>query len=283
MIELAKGDLKLTLSHAGEYYKGTRFDRAGVFRRLSKGDCVYADEWFDNQDPFAHDHVCGPSEEFVTVDFDGVAPGGTFVKPGVGLLRRPDDQPYDWFHLYDVVDEGLRSEIVSGDCAEYYQYLEGYFDYVKKIRLLSDSSFEIFHKLGWKADKPLRGYTYNHNFFTFDGAPVGPSREIDFPFSPTGHWRAEYSSVALSERGIRFFDLPELPSVYMGDIHSTDGRTPYQLSVSDGERRVDIRGSHDLDHIVFWSNRRVACLEPYLPLSLRRGDSFSWSIIYTLK
>lgn len=284
MIELKKDDLRLLISSPGVYYRGTRFDRAGVFRLIEKRGYVYADRWFDGDDPYVHDHVCGPSEEFVTVDFDGVPPGGVFVKPGVGLLQRPqDNSPYDWFHLYWIVDEGRWSESVTEESVEFRQVLDGWYDYRKTIRITSPSSFGIFHHMEWHAPKPLSGYFYNHNFFTFGGAEVGPDRRVDFPYHPVGTWRDRYSSVALDGNGIRFSSQPDLPSVYMGDLHSAEGVTPYSFRLSDRDRAVEVEGSEPLDHIVFWSNRRVACPEPYMALRLEKGESRDWSVEYELR
>lgn len=282
MIELKERDLRLLVSEPGTYYRGTRFDRAGVFRLIEKGGYVYADEWFDGGDSYVHDHVCGPSEEFVTVDFSDVVPGDVFVKPGVGLLRRPDDAPYDWFRLYEIADEGCRTASVSAKSAEFRQVLGGIYDYSKTILLTSDSSFEIIHRMTWLADKPLSGYFYNHNFFTFGGAAVGPGRRLDFPFAPTGSWRAAYKCVALEKQGVRFSDKPELPSVYMGDLRSSDGNTPYSFRLSEGERFVSVEGSAALDHFVFWANRRVACPEPYMPLCFSKGETGEWKVAYRL-
>jgi hypothetical protein len=80
--------------------------------------------WFQRTDPAVHDFVyagadivagpctaiTGPSEEFVAngkaLGFDDAKPGGTFIKIGVGVLRRPDDRPYDPYRLYPLADGG---------------------------------------------------------------------------------------------------------------------------------------------------------------------------------
>lgn len=46
-------------------------------------------------------------------------PGGLFCKPGVGLLRRPDDSPYDWFRLYEIVVPGQWLVETGSDYAEF--------------------------------------------------------------------------------------------------------------------------------------------------------------------
>ena len=65
-IVVRKGNLELTLcqpSFEDGYYRGTRFDHSGIFRRIVKGEFFIAQEWFDGYDPYRHDTVCGASEE----------------------------------------------------------------------------------------------------------------------------------------------------------------------------------------------------------------------------
>ena len=87
------------------YYRGTRFDWAGVIGRLEyRGHTFYA-PWFTKTDATVRDFVndgvdvtagphtavTGPAEEFSVLGFAEAAPGGAFVKIGVGALRKPDD------------------------------------------------------------------------------------------------------------------------------------------------------------------------------------------------
>lgn len=286
MFILRKGSLTVEISEPGVDYRGTRFDWSGVFHRIVKDGYVFVDRWSDIEDIHVHDHVRGPAEEFVTVDFNGVEPGGTFVKPGVGLLLRPDDKPYDWFRLYPIADEGQREVTVSDSETVFRHILKGIYSYEKRIVLLSGDTMRISHRLMWEASRPLEGYTYNHNFFTFGSIPVGPGRKIDFPYTPTGNWRSEYDNVALEGHGIRFSAPVIPPSVYMGDLHSMDGVTPYSFRISENEssegtmHSVSVCGSKPLHHVVFWANPRVACVEPYMPIRLGIGESVEWDILY---
>ncbi len=289
MFILKKESLTVEISEPGVDYRGTRFDWSGVFHRIIKDGYVFVDRWSDIEDIHVHDHVRGPAEEFVTVDFNGIEPGDTFVKPGVGLLLRPDDKPYDWFRLYQIVDEGQRDVKISDSEVVFIHILKGIYSYEKRISLLSGDSMRISHRLTWEAPAPLDGYTYNHNFFTFGGVPVGPGRKIDFPYMPTGNWRSEYDNVALEGQGIRFSAPVIPPSVYMGDLHSTDEPTPYSFHISesgssDGKTHgVSVYGSRPVNHVVFWANPRVACVEPYLPIRLRKSESIEWDIMYTFE
>ena len=94
VIVLAKDGLELTLCvpdlHDG-YSRGTRFDHSGIFRRIVRDGYVFADEWFDAYDPYRHDAVCGASEEFAQCGYEYAEVGGVFLKPGVGLLYKEDE------------------------------------------------------------------------------------------------------------------------------------------------------------------------------------------------
>lgn len=289
MFILRKDSLTVEISEPGVDYRGTRFDWSGVFRRIIKDGYVFVDRWSDTEDIYVHDHVCGPSEEFVTVDFDGIKPGDTFVKPGVGLLLRPDDKPYDWFRLYQIADEGQREVSVSDSEIVFRHILKGIYSYEKRIVLLSGDSMKISHRMTWEDTRPLEGYSYNHNFFTFSGIPVGSGRKIDFPYTPTGNWRSEYDNVALVGHGIRFSAPVVPPSVYMGNLHSMEGATPYSFRISESDssegtmHSVNVYGSRPVNHVVFWANPRVACVEPYLPIRLGKGESIEWDIMYTFE
>ena len=284
MITLSKGDLFVVLTQPGEFYCGTRFDNAGVFRRIDKGGYIYADKWFERIDPYRHDCVCGPSEEFVTVDFRGVKPGGLFCKVGVGLLVRPDEKPYDWFHLYEVANPGVWKISKGNDSVTFEHVLSGWYYYKKTVSLIDENHFSIAHTLRWDNEKPLEGFVYNHNFFTFNGVPVGPSRKVSFPWKPAGDWRKHYSNAHFSPDGIEFTDVVDpANAVYSGNIHNEEGCTTYDFEVSEGRRRVRAAGSQDLEKIIFWANDKVACVEPYQTVKLEKGCLKNWDITYELK
>lgn len=73
------------------FYKGTRFDRGGVFKSLVFGGVEMCGQWFENYSPTMHDAVLGPAEEFSPMP---VTPGPSPVIPGPDrgshtLKRRP--------------------------------------------------------------------------------------------------------------------------------------------------------------------------------------------------
>lgn len=254
------------------FYQGTRFDRSGIFRSLEYRGEELCGPWFTHYDPFLHDAVQGPAEEFSPIILDGL-----WLKIGVGLLKQ-DGEPYDRFKLYAVKDPG-RWEV---DDLRFHHVLEGFYDYVKEIAVTDENRFEIRHTL--TSFVSMEGDVYNHNFFTMGKMEVGPSREIDFPFTPEGTWRAQYDSVGFIPGGIRFSrTLQEGESVYSGDIHQAGAKgMPYEMTLREGRRSIHIKGDVPVYKTVLWANHRIACLEPYNQIHLASGESFSWTIEYTL-
>lgn len=278
MLTIGTDRLRLKLHEPEDgFYRGTRFDRSGVFDSLLFGGVECCGRWFGHYDPLMHDAVCGPAEEFSLFPVPGRE--GVALKIGVGLLAM-DGMPYDRFRLYPVIDPGSWTVEEDPGCVRFRHILEGFYAYKKEVALTGPASFSIRHRL--VTEIPFQGEVYNHNFFTLGKLAVGPQRQIDFPFCPEGHWRAVYDSVSFQGNGIRFSrQLAEGESVYTGDIREK-GKTgmPYRMTLREGPLSVFISGSVPVTRTVLWANHRVACLEPYNRLPLRPGESFHWALDY---
>ena len=294
MISINNKSLSITL-HApdGEkgYYRGTRFDWAGVFESIQYRGCNYAEPWFEKYNPVAHDAVCGPAEEFSPIGLDEAAPGEPFLKIGVGMLEKMEGE-YDRFKLHTILDPGTRSVEVTSDSIRQVHHLEsdrGYaYEYVKEVRLTGENSFCISHKLLNKGSKTLKGDVYNHNFFTLGLLETGASRQLDFPFNPEGDWRAEYSEVGFVDNGIRFArTLQKGESVYTGNLHEAGkglagSPNVFELRETKTGRGVRSECKLPMTKAVFWSYHLIACIEPYIDFNIAPGESFDFEIDYTL-
>jgi hypothetical protein len=112
------------------FYRGTRFDWSGSIASLDFKSHTYFGEWFKRYDPAVSDVAwdpeingwtagrasadVGPVEEFTgpgnsAPGYDEAKPGETFLKIGVGVLRKPADgrgSKYDHYFPYKIVDHG---------------------------------------------------------------------------------------------------------------------------------------------------------------------------------
>lgn len=70
----------------------------------------------------------------------------------------------------------------------------------------------------------------------------------------------------------------------MGDLRyegcSVNG---YSFRASQGRMSVDIRCDAPMEYAVFWTNDRVACVEPYVKIDLAPGETFEWAVAYTFR
>ena len=115
-------------------------------------------------------------------------PGGLFVKPGIGVLRRVDDTRYNHSKPYEIANGGKWDVKRGSDSIEFRHTLSepsidfGYV-YTKVIRLTKGKpQMTIEHVLKNTGTKPIVTNVYDHNFMTLDHQPPGPDYEISFPF-----------------------------------------------------------------------------------------------------
>src|SRR5215831_10459279 len=130
------------------YYRATRFDWSGAISSLEFKGHNYFGVWFPKYDPKLHDSITGPVEEYKTgetaLGWDEAKPGDTFVKIGVGVLRKPDERPYSSFRTYEIVDGGKWTVRTAADSVEYTHEVAdpatGYaYVYRKTVRLVKDA------------------------------------------------------------------------------------------------------------------------------------------------
>lgn len=295
MITISNNILTISL-HAPDsvdgYYRGTRFDWAGVFAGIVYKGINYAEPWFENYSPVMHDAVCGPAEEFSPIGLDEASVGGPFLKIGVGVLEKMEGE-YDRFKLHNVLDSGRRTLCVTETSVTFGHFIihdSGYgYEYIKEIAITGESSFRISHTLRNTGRKPLKGNVYNHNFYTLGILRTGVARQLDFPFRPEGDWRAEYTEVGFTENGIRFTrDIQKGESVFTGNLHEAGkGLTgsPNSFELRDTATGCAVKAfcAVPMTRSVFWSNHRIACIEPYMDFDIVPGETLDFDIEYTLK
>ncbi|HEX4271469.1 MAG TPA: hypothetical protein VHZ32_08785, partial [Rhizomicrobium sp.] len=167
------------------FYRGTRFDRAGVVAHATYKGTDYGQYWFGSYSPLVHDFAwrdhqvtvstasgaAGPAEEFTAIGFDEASQGGKFLKVGVGILKR-DTKDYDFVHTYPVVNEGKRSFTATQNSVRLMQDLNdketgwGY-HYVKVVRLVpGKAQMVVEHMLTNTGTKPIETSVYCHNFLS---------------------------------------------------------------------------------------------------------------------
>ena len=290
--ELSNSTIRMTLylpdAQQG-YYRGTRFDWSGAITSLKWNGHEYFGPWFERHDPKIHDAITGPVEEFLTNDaglgYAEAKPGESFVRIGVGAVRKPDEPAYRRFATYEIVDPGEWTVRKGSNRIEFVHELRGTAGYAyvyrKTLRLIKDS-LVIEHRLKNTGRKPIATSVYNHNFFTLDRQPTGPDIVVRFPFDP----RAARALNGLAE--VRGKELVFLKEFVKGQTVFTEvegfGATAkdydFRIEHRQSGAGVRITGDRPLSKLLFWSAGLTVCPEPYIDASVEPGKESSWRITY---
>jgi hypothetical protein len=285
------------------FYRGTRFDWSGVVADLQYAGHSYYGPWFTQTDPKVSDFVyqgseivagpcsaiTGPVEEFTALGYDEAKPGGTFLKIGVGILRKPDDAHYTAYRLYEIVNGGKWSIKKSKDAIEFTQELHdassGYgYLYHKKISLVAGKpQMLIEHSLRNTGTRALHTSVYDHNFLVLDKQTTDAGFTITLPFT--------ISSDHPPEKELAEFRKNQI--VYLKTLHGEDrvytsiegfgnSSDDYKIRIENTNVKAGMMISADrpLAKMALWSIRSVIAVEPFIDLSLEPGNQSTWKYDY---
>lgn len=274
------------------YYRGTRFDWAGVINSLRTKNHEYFGQWFAKYDPKQHDAIMGPVEEFTTnktgLGYEEAKAGGTFIRIGVGVLRKPEEPRFDTYKTYEIVDAGKRSVRKGNDWIEFTHELSdssGYaYHYTKTIRLAKNKpEMTIEHALKNTGKKAIPTTLYSHNFFVMDAQPTGPLASVKFPFD-LQTVRAFQGGLAEVKGGqiVYLKELQRGQSVYGEFVGFGKTAASYDIRVEHRGAGAGARitGDLPLSKIVFWSPRTTFCPEPYVDITAAPGKTAKWKYTY---
>lgn len=309
--EITNGSLSATLylpDARDGFYRGTRFDWSGVISRLTYEGHNFFGPWFTKFDPSVRDFtydgtdiiagresaVTGPVEEFSTdgqgLGFAEAPPGGTFLKIGVGVLRKPTDgAAYSMFRSYDIVDGGIWNVSPTRDSVTFMHDVvdtaSGYgYRYVKTVRLTTGKpEMVIDHRLTNRGSKPIISTVYNHNFLVLDGLAPGPELTIDAPFALQTPRPLDPAMATVEGRRFRYAKtLVERERVSTPLQGFGGAATDYDFKIQNARLGVGMRitGDRPLSSLALWSIRSVMALEPFIAMTITPGQDFTWKYSY---
>lgn len=268
------------------YYRGTRFDWSGAVADLRVGGHSYFGRWFPGYDPKKHDAIPGPVQDYVTGQgFDAAAIGGTFVKLGVGVLRKPAE-PIRGFPTLEIVDGGKWTTRVRRNAVDFLHAVDdpssGYgYRYRKTVSLPPGRrQLVLSHRLESTGRNPIDTEMYDHNFFVLDGQPSGPDVEVRFPWTLEA-FNVRGDTVAVGKDRLNYkgpIDRPVRMQL------KGFGPTPADYDIRVENRRtgagVRVTADRPLSDFVFWTSPRTTCPEAYIHVHAERGQPMEWTITY---
>lgn len=295
-VQITNGSVRalILLPNAAQgYYRGTRFDWSGAIASLEYDGHNYFGKWFEKYEPNIHDAIMGPVEEFRTGDsalgYNQAKPGETFVKIGVGVLRKPDEPAYKFSNHYEMVDGGKWTTESKNSQVRFRHQLaspDGYaYDYEKTIRLVPGKPQMIIeHRLKNTGKRVIETSVYDHNFFVIDGKPSGPDFSVTFPFDvqivPMAPDPA-HTAIAKGHSLTYSRELPKGDSVMIELKGYGATAKDYDIVVQNREGvGAHIVGDKPLSKLLFWSIRTTLCPEAYVSMTIPPGKTSEWRISY---
>lgn len=309
-LQISNGVIEATIhppDPVSGFYRGTRFDWSGVIGSLKFAGHNFYGPWFTKTDPSVKDYiyqgadivagpcsaVTGPAEEFSTnqegLGFSAASPGGTFLKIGVGVLRKPDDSTYSMFRLYDIVDHGKWTVQAGPDAVQFSQRVSdassgyGYF-YEKTVRLVPGKpQMVIEHRLTNTGKRPIETSVYDHNFLVLDKQTIGPDFRITLPFAIHAGKPINQELGTIDGKTIAYRKVLEGPDQLAVDIQGF-GKTPADYNITIENKHVGagmkITGDRPLASEELWSIRSILAMEPFIHMAIAPGSSFTWKYTY---
>lgn len=287
--KIVKMKLYLPDSENG-YYRGTRFEWSGIISSLEYNGHQYFGEWKNSHDPLIHDDICGPVESSgnAGLGYDEAKPGGVFIRIGVGIIEKPDEQEYRWDHTYKIVDNGKWTIDQGQDWIEFQHEVRskigwGYI-YTKRINLKKgEPGFTITHILKNTGLKVIKTDPYNHNFFVIDGEISGTNFSIKFPFT----CKSENDFKELMK--IENKELLFIKNLYEDQIWLElqgfgSEKEDHQIVVKNKRTGagVQIKVDKPLYRLTFWATKTTLCPENFIFITLEPGEEEKWVSDYTL-
>jgi len=288
------------------FYRGTRFDWAGVVASAEFAGHDFFPQWFQRSDLNVNDFiydgadivagpctaVTGPAEEFLSdgkaLGFEEATAGGTFVKIGVGVLRRPDEKGYSPFRLYPIADGGQWKVTRRPNALEFTHELadpaSGYaYEYRKTVSVpANEPRLVLDHVLRNTGRRVIQTSVYNHNFFYVDRQAPGPDFSLAVPFNiQTG--RAPERLVEVRGNRISFArTFTGEDRVFLNISGFGAEAKDYDIRLENRRLATGVRITSDspLSRMALWAIRAPLSIEPFIAMRIEPGRQFTWRITY---
>ncbi|MES3019544.1 MAG: hypothetical protein V4721_17280 [Bacteroidota bacterium] len=270
------------------FYRATRFDWAGIISSLKYKDHEFFGQWYAKHDPKIHDAIQGPVEAFDPIGYDAAKPGETFIKIGVGTLKKINANPYRFSSQFEIVNDGTWKTKKKRKSITFIHELNdvnGYsYIYKKTLRLVKNKpELVLEHSLKNVGKNVIETNTFNHNFFVIDKQPTGPDFTVTLPFE-INNQSAGKNLIRFENKQMNYLKVlskgestMEYPKGFTGDKVED-----YDFTVANSRTGASVRITSDkpLSNFMFWSVPTTLSPEPFIKVKVLPGEKFNWNIKY---
>ncbi|HBR34930.1 MAG TPA: hypothetical protein DD734_09865 [Firmicutes bacterium] len=288
MFKLENNRLQVEIDEPGELYHGSRFDWTGFITQVTlDGQHTYCVP--ESLVPGQGSGGCGICNEFGIAEplgYEDVAPGGYFPKIGVGLLKRPDQKPYDFFRPYEIIPfpvtvlkipNGLKFLVEPLEC-------NGYLFELEKTITIKENKLQIDYILSNRGAQAIRTTEYCHNFIGINRQSVGADYKLEFLYSPQlvpADDPETQEPLLINGREISWKFKPETD--FYGSMQDFFREQPHKWTLrhQPTKKAVSEESFFTPQRVALWGQGHVISPEVFIAIKVNPGERQQWSRNYT--
>jgi hypothetical protein len=275
--------LAVEIAAPGSVYNRTRFDWTGFITQVtldgSHTFCVPED-----YDPAKGTGGIGLCNEFgieKAIGFDDAQPGQPFPKLGIGLLTRPDEQPYNFFRLYEITQRfPIHVETLPSQARFTVDPLDcrGYAARLTKAVSVEGNCLQISYHLENVGSRSIATHEYCHNFVGIDHQPVGPEYNLLLPYPVTFEDTLKVNLEVLNINGqqISWKYTPEKPFYCRPQGFALSDQPQWELTHTPSGASMREYDDFAPARVALWGAAHVISGEIFNDINLLPGQSQSW-------
>ena len=292
MIYITSKRLKIEICEPGEGDNcGSRFDRAGYIRQVTL-DGKY--HFCENEPDNLSQQCSGGAGICSEICCEGVdtetSVGEYFPKFGVGLLLKPDDNPYIFHRRYECMPFRVDSKRVSSSISFGTEQLEhaGRSLLEEKTIWVEDNVLTMEYKFVNTGTKPLNLSEYSHDFVTLNGLHTGPDYRLEMPalFSQEGKRPPHGNGTMMGTRTGFSFSAPGVePSFIPVSGEEMDRTKPFSWTLAHSVCPLRITGEPSLapESAFIWSVGNIVSPEVFIRFALIPDDRITYRRRWTFE
>jgi len=281
-IKIGSGELQVWVAKPGLRYNRSRFDWTGFIPQVTLNGYTFCTpeeaEW----------HLNGTGGEGLCNEFKGdsntMGADGSdnlFLKPGVGLLKRPDSEPYNIGVDYEIVKE-FPCTINHGD-----DYVDFHLDEIpfkgiaykmyKHVSVIGNMLI-ITTTVSNTGEKSIELDEYNHNFLSLNGHGAHP--QITLSMHKDYYNSVETPGLIMNEDNITFTD--EIKGSFMIFCRSPVTYSPLRWELCDKKAGLKVQewGDFVVTKYMIWGGPHTVTPEIYGNFKIDPGSKRAWTRIW---
>lgn len=281
LIRLRTPRLAVDIARPGSQYTGPRFDWSSFVTQVTlDGTHTFCGSEGTTQ-ANGGAGLCCEFAPNTAVAFAQAAPGERFVKPGVGLLTRPDATPYRFFGTYVVEPFEMSTEVAASSVTSTIEPRMCSGHAMRLIRTLTvdDNRLRMSVLLHNTGTQPIATEEYCHNFLAINGQGPGPGLALtmgfDFAHKDSRHVIHSHENTA------RWDHCPQRAFYLPGSHIQRSPGTYWMLKHEPSGVGMAESGTLPVSRFTLWGCSHVVSPEVFVAVHVQPGDSQCWHRDFT--